>query len=382
MGMREPGSEHHATIVIGGGQVGLAAAYELTRRDHDVLVLEARRRIGDTWRDRYESLRLYSPASADSLPGLRFPLPSRSFPTGRQMGDYLEAYVAHHGLPVRADVHVTEVSAMNGAAEGPNPFRITSSQGTFTADQVVVATGGFQHPRVPEFAADLDPAIVQLHSSAYHNPSQLGDGPVLVVGFSHSGADLAHEAAIAGHRTILSGKGHGQLPFPIDSRRGRYLGWPLARFLTTRVLTLRTPIGRKMAPKVRRGGAPLLRIRRPELEAAGVELREARTEGVTEGRPRLADGSVLDVKNVIWCTGFRPDFGWIRLPFETVDGLPAQDRGVVAAVPGLYFLGLPFLSSFASMLVLGAPRDARHVADHIVRNGTRAAALPSASSAA
>jgi putative flavoprotein involved in K+ transport len=380
--MPAAGLEQHEIIVIGAGQAGLAAAYELGRRGHEVLVLEANDRVGDTWRGRYASLRLYSPAGADTLPGYPFPLPARSFPTGQQMGDYLEAYVAHHRLAVRTGVSVEQLDDAGAAGADGGSFRITTNRGALAADRVVVATGGFNRPRVPEFTAELDPAIRQLHSSEYRSPDQLRDGAVLVVGFSHSGADIAHEVANAGHETILSGKGHGQLPFPIDSWRGRYIGWPLARFMATRILTLSTPIGRKMAPNVRRGGAPLLRIRRPELEAAGVDLREARTVGVSDGRPRLADGSVLQVGNVVWCTGFRPDFSWIRLPLKTQDGWPVQQRGVVPAVPGLYFLGLPFLHSFASMLVLGAPLDARHVADHISRSSQADAMARAGSSAA
>ena len=375
------GAEHHAVIVIGGGQAGLSAAYHLSQRGRDCVLLEASDRIGDVWRQRYESLRLYSPASADTLPGMRFPLPGRSFPTGRQMGDYLEAYASHHRLPVRTGVRVDELGPAEDADADAASFRITTSQGTFSADQVIVAMGGFRNPRVPDFAAELDPAIRQLHSSEYRSPDQLQPGPVLVVGFSHSGADIAHEVATAGHTTILSGKGHGQIPFAIDSWRGRYLGWPIARFVTTRILTLGTPIGRKMAPKVRRGGAPLLRIRRPELQAAGVDLRELRTVGVTGGRPRLADGTVLEVGNVIWCTGFRPDYSWIRLPLEMEDGWPVQHRGVAASVPGLYFLGIPFLHSFASMLVLGAPRDARYVVERIAEGPARVSSARAGSSA-
>jgi putative flavoprotein involved in K+ transport len=138
------------------------------------------------------------------------------------------------------------------------------------------------------------------------------------------------------------------------------------RFVAWNVLTLRTPIGRKMAPKVRAGGGPLLRIRRGDLEAVGVTLNEARTVDVdARGRPVLADGTALDVANVVWCTGFRPDYGWIELPVIGEDGWPMERRGVVDAQPGLSFLGIPFLYSFTSMLVLGAGRDAAYVVDRL-----------------
>ena len=210
--MIEPAAERHQAVVIGAGQSGLAAAYHLQQRGIDFVVLEASNRVGDGWRARYDSLRLYSPARYDSLPGLRVPLPKRAYPTGRQMGDYLEAYVAHHKLPVRTG---TVVDGLEAADDG---YLITAGERRFHAEQVVLAGGFFRRPKVPEFAADLDPAIRQFHSSEYHQPSQLADGPVLVVGLSHSGADLALESVKHGHPTTISGRSHGQLPFSVDSR--------------------------------------------------------------------------------------------------------------------------------------------------------------------
>jgi putative flavoprotein involved in K+ transport len=360
--------ERHEVVVMGAGQAGLAAGYHLARCGIEFVILEASPRVGDVWRDRYDSLLLYSPARYDALPGHPFPLGRNVFPTGAQMGDYLEAYVAHHRLPVQTAIHVGSLRAASDAGDG---YLITAGARTYGADQVIVATGAFQRPHVPEFAAQLDPQIRQLHSADYRNPGQLADGPVLVVGVSHSGADLAYEVAAAGHRTILSGKDHGQLPFSVDSRRG-VLAWPIMRFLAWNLLTLSTPIGRKMAAQVRKGGGPLLRIRRSDLERAGVERFEARTVGVSDGRPMLADGTVLDMANVIWCTGFRPDYGWIDLPVIGEDGWPREYRGVVESSPGLYFLGIPFLYSFTSMLVIGAGRDAAYVVERVAgRRGKR-----------
>jgi putative flavoprotein involved in K+ transport len=186
---------------------------------------------------------------------------------------------------------------------------------------------------------------------------------VLVVGAAHSGGDIALEAA-ATHPTILCGRDTGQIPVPLESRRMR-AAWTVLRFLATRVLTVDTPIGRKAKPKLRAHGGPLLRVRRADLEAAGVERVLERMVGVEAGRPVLADGRVLDVANVVWCTGFRPDYGWIDLPLELEDGYPRQRRGAVASHPGLYFVGLVFLHSFSSMLILGAGRDAEVVVEQI-----------------
>jgi putative flavoprotein involved in K+ transport len=364
-------------LVIGGGQAGLAAAYHLHRQGIDYRVVEGDTRIGDVWRRRYDSLRLYSPAGWDALPGLPFPLPKWSFPTGPQMADYLESYADHFGLCVDTGVLIDRLE--QPAADG-QPFVAIAGGRHYEAGQVIVATGAFQRPHVPDFAKDLDRAIRQLHSSAYRNSSQLVDGPVLVVGLSHSGADLAHEIA-ATHPVILSGRAHGQLPVPLESRRGK-LGWPVVAALAWHVATLDTPIGRRMAPEVKKGGGPLLRWRKPELKAAGVELVEARTTGVRDGKPVLADGRVLDVANVVWCTGFRTDYGWIDPPIELDEhGWPVQYRGV-SSLPGLFFMGVLFQYAFTSMNIHGVGRDAEYVVDRIAdRLAERRAALPEARAA-
>ena len=350
----------HEVVVIGGGQTGLSAGHHLAKRGIDFVILEARERIGDIWRSRWDSLKLYSPAKYDALPGMPFPGRGGHFPTSAEMADYLESYADSQRLPVHTGVRVTRVSA-----DGDG-YAIDTSEGRYSARQVIVASGGFRDPYVPAVSADLAPSIRQIHSSDYLRPDQLAEGPVLVVGFSHSGADVAHEAARTGHRTILSGVSHGQLPFSVESRRGALM-WPLLRVLASNVLTLNTPIGRKMAPEVRKGGAPLLRYRRQDLVADGVELHDARVVGARDGLPLLADDSVHEVATVVWCTGFKPDYSWVEP--ATVDdlGWPIQHRGVVAESPGLYFLGIPFQFGFTSMLVLGAGRDAGHVVEHVAR---------------
>jgi putative flavoprotein involved in K+ transport len=355
--------QQYGTVVIGGGQAGLAVGYHLRRQGRSFVILDAGERLGDSWRARWDSLRLYSPASRDALPGMRFPARSTSYPTKDEMADYLEAYAARFELPVRSGTAVDTLAKEHGR------YVATSGDLRFEADNVVIATGVFQKPHVPNFAGELDPGITQLHSRDYRNLSQLQPGPVLVVGASHSGADVAFEAA-SEHEVILSGKDTGQLPASVESRRGRMLFRGLF-FAGTHVITADTPIGRKVRPHIRHGGGPLLRYRRKDLRKAGVERVLARTVGVQDGQPVLDDGRVLDVANVVWCTGFRPDYSWIRLPFELgEDGYPVQYRGVVSSSPGLYFVGLPFLHSFASMLIGGAGRDAERVVRHIVTERT------------
>lgn len=353
-----PATERFETVIIGGGQAGLATGYHLAKRGRTFVILDASERVGDAWRNRWDSLRLYSPAAYDGLPGRPFAARRASFPTTHEMGDYLEAYATHLELPVRSRTTVDALTKDDGV------YLVSAGGDTLEADNVVVATGVMQTPFVPSFAPELDPRITQLHSNDYRNLSQLQEGGVLVVGASHSGADIAYEAA-AKHETILSGPDTGQIPASVETRRGR-VGFRVLFFVGSRVLTMDTPLGRKMRPHIRHGGAPLLRYRKNDLRDAGVERVLARTVRVQDGLPVLEDGRILDVQNVVWCTGFRRDFSWIDVPFEMgLDGYPVQYRGVVESSPGLYFVGLLFLHSFTSMLIAGTGRDAERVAKHI-----------------
>jgi putative flavoprotein involved in K+ transport len=348
-------TERFQTVVIGGGQAGLSVGYHLARQQRQFVILDADERVGDSWRSRWDSLRVYTPARYSGLPGRPFPGPGFSYPGKDDVADYLEAYAAHFDLPLRTGVKVDSLSR-NGDA-----FVLSAGERRIEADTVVVASGAYRGSKVPAFAAELDPGIVQLDSTEYRNPSQLREGGVLVVGAGNSGAEIALETARA-HPTWLSGRHPGSEP----TRAGSFLDrlfMPLFWFLISHVVTVRTPIGRKVQPKVK-AGTPLARVRPKDIEAAGVE-RVPRTVGAQEGRPALEDGRVLDVANVIWCTGFRADFGWIALPVFGADGEPVHDRGVVEAEPGLYFVGRPFLYGFTSSLIGGVGRDAEHVVRHI-----------------
>jgi putative flavoprotein involved in K+ transport len=355
------------TVIIGGGQAGLAVGFHLARQDRSFVVLEANDRIGENWRRHYDSLRLYSPARFNALPGWPVPLDPWAYPTKDEIADYLEAYARRFELPVITGLRVERLR------RDGDRYELRAGAHRFVADNVVVASGTFQEPIVPQLAAELDPAIRQMHSSEYRRPADLQPGPVLVVGAAHSGADIAHELARAGHPTVLSGRINGELPFDIEGRAA-HVALPILWRVANHVLTVRTPIGRKARAKVRAHGGPLLRIKRSHLREAGVEHVESRVEQVQAGLPVLADGRVLDVANVVWCTGFGKDVSWIDVNVTGEDGWPEQTNGAVESSPGLYFVGLPFLYSFASMLVGGVGRDARRVADHIVaRAGERRA---------
>jgi putative flavoprotein involved in K+ transport len=347
-------SERFETIIVGGGQAGLAVAYYLARRGQPYVILDANKRIGDAWRNRWDSLRLFSPARYDALPGMRFPARGDSFPTKDQMADYLECYAGHFKLNVRNGVKVDALS------RDGNHFVVTAGDRRLESKQVVVAMANYQLPRVPAFARELDPSITQVHSHDYRSPSQLREGGVLVVGVGNSGADIGMDV-VRSHPTWLSGAESGKLPYRIESVLGRFLFVRLLRFIGHRVLTVSTPLGRKARPRLLHGAAPLIRVKPEDLIAAGIE-RVPRVVGVREGKPLLADDRALDVANVIWCTGYHPGFSWIHLPAFDEAGDPLHDRGIVREVPGLYFVGLHFLYSMTSAAITGIGRDAKHVA--------------------
>lgn len=350
--------ERVQTVVIGGGQAGLSVGYHLARRGLSFVILDGNGRIGDSWRNRWESLRLFSPARFNGLDGMAFPAPPHSFPTKDEMADYLEAYAARFALPVRTGVRVTRV-----AREGRH-YVVTAGDLRFVADHVVVAMASYQAPRIPPFAAQLDPDITQMHSVDYRAPRQLRKGGVLIVGAGNSGAEIAAELA-RHHRVWMSGKPMGELPFNQNGWAARaFLLKLMFRVVFHRVLTVDTLIGRKARPQIIAGGTPLIRVKSKALAAAGIE-RVSRTVGVRDGRPLLDDGRVLDVANVIWCTGFHGGLSWIDLPVFESDGEPRHERGIAVGEPGLYFVGLHFLYSMSSSMIHGVGRDAERIASTI-----------------
>lgn len=346
-------AERIHTIVIGGGQSGLSVGYHLAQRGINFLILDAHNRIGNAWRNRWDSLRLFTPARYVELPGMRYPGRGDAFPTKDQIADYIEAYAEHFKLPVQSGVNVDRLS------KAGDHFLVQAGKLRYEADNVIVAMANYQVPRVPAFASDLDPGIVQLHSQDYRNPSQLRDGGALVVGMGNSGADIAIEVAQS-HATWISGKESGHIPFPIDTWFARFIAFRFVRFFGHHVLTLSTPIGRKARPKLLTQAAPLIRVRPKDLIDAGVE-QVGRVIGLEDGRPLLEGGRTLDVKNVIWCTGYEPGFSWIDLPVFSEGGRPAHERGVSKKVPGLYFVGLHFQYAMSSATLIGIGRDAEFV---------------------
>lgn len=355
------------TVVIGAGQAGLSTGYHLAKKGREFVILDAASRVGDQWRRQWDSLRLYLPAKYVGLPGLGFPAKPWTFPGKDAVGDYLEQYATHFSLPIRFDTRVERLEARSSGG-----YLVTTPEVRYTCTNVVIATGTFgRTPRIPDFAADLDPGIQQLHSSEYRRPGQLQDGPVLVVGASHSGTDIAYEVAQS-HPTILAGRDCGQIPFRIESGTARRV-FPILMFLWQHLLTRRTPIGTKMMPELRYHGGPMLRVKRSDLAERDVERITDRVTGVRNGRPVVGERE-LDVANVVWSTGFQQNFDWIDLPILKEDGWPTEKRGVATQAPGLYFCGLAFQYAFSSMLLAGVGRDAEYVVNQIVRHTTTSSA--------
>jgi len=338
-------------VVIGAGQAGLASAYELALRGVKQVVLEAGSQVGDQWRKRWDSLRLFTPARFDNLPGSKFPAPPDSFPDKNQLADYLQDYAREHRLPIR-----TGVRALSLERSGDS-YTLDTSAGPIIAKHVVVATG-YQGPKVPEFAVDIRPEIRQVHASGYKNTSQL-IGEVLVVGAGTSGVEIAIEAARAGFKTVLAGRGTGAIPPIFYAFQGRFF-W----FFANKIASVRTPMGRRMRPLVLHHGAPLIRVTMREALAAGVE-RAPRVTAVDGGFPVCEGGRKLQPQTIVWCTGFTRDYSWIRFPVTSPDGYPKHTGGVAEGEKGLYFMGLPFQTRLASGLIGGQGPDAAFVAETI-----------------
>lgn len=356
-GYKDTAPYETSTIVIGAGQAGLSVGYHLSRLGLPFVILDAGKRIGDPWRHRWDSLRLFTPAAYDGLHGMRFPASPHYFPTKDEMADYLEGYAKKFDLPVRLGMRVDRLARENGR------FVVTAGNHRFEADNVVVAMSSYQQPKIPDFAGELDPEIVQMHSADYRNPSQLRAGDVLLVGAGNSGSEIAMELSRS-HRVWMSGRDTGHVPFRIQTRAARYLFMPIVlKFVFHRILTINTFIGRADRRKKLNVGGPLIRVKPKDLIAAGVK-RAPRMTGIHDGKPVLEDGRVLDVSNVIWCTGFHPGFSWIDLPVHG-EVEPKHKGGIVESEPGLYFVGLHFLYAMSSTMIQGVGRDAERIAKAI-----------------
>jgi putative flavoprotein involved in K+ transport len=337
-------------VVVGGSQAGLAMAWHLARQGLRFVVLEAGPEIGHTWRSRWDSLTLFTPAQYDALPGMPFPAPADTYPTKDPVAGFLQAYAAAFDLPVRLNARAAQLSRTE---EG---FELRTADGqVYRARQVVVATGPFQVPFVPPAAGHLDASVTQLHSASYRNPQALPDGPVLVVGGGNSGFQIAEELAATRPVDLSIGAKAPMLP---QRLAGKDLFWWLTHLGLMRV-TAESWLGRRLRSR------PdfIIGSSRRRLQKAGARFRPRLTSA--DGRSvRFADGSTLDVGVVIWATGYRSDYSWIHIPGVTHDGQVAHRRGVTD-VPGLYFLGLTWQHTRGSALLGFVNDDATYLADRV-----------------
>jgi putative flavoprotein involved in K+ transport len=347
---REPADDRPLdVVVVGGSQAGLAMAWHLTQQGLNFVVLEAGPEVGHVWRSRWDSLRLFTPAQYDALPGMAFPAPADTYPTKDPVADYLQAYVAAFNLPVRLNARATSLVQTDGG------FEVQAGDQTYRARQVVVATGPFQVPFVPPMAAKLDPSVTQLHSADYRNPQALPDGPALVVGGGNSGFQIAEELVATRQVDLSIATTYPMLPQRLG---GRDLFWWLTRLGLLRVTVDSRP-GRRMSRR-----DFVIGTNRRRLERAGVRFRPRLVDA--EGRTvRFADHALLEeVGVVVWATGYRPDYGWIKVPGVVREGHVVHRRGV-AEVPGLYFLGLSWQHTRGSALLGFVQEDATFLADRI-----------------
>jgi putative flavoprotein involved in K+ transport len=351
-------------IVVGAGQAGLAIGWYLARLGLRFLVLEASAELGRSWRSRWDSLTLFTPAQYDALPGMPFPAPADTYPTKEPVADYLRAYADAFRLPVRLNSRVTSLSR---SGDG---FEVRTADETFSARRVVVATGPFQVPFVPPAAGGLDSPVTQLHSADYRNPQALPDGPVLVVGGGNSGLQIAEELSASRRVDVSIGTSPPMLP---QRLAGRDLFWWL-----TRLGLMRVPAESRLGRRVQARGEFVIGTSRRQLKRAGVTFRP-RLVGADGRTVRFADGSTLDVGVVVWATGYRSDYSWISVPGVVRNGRVAHRRGVTD-VPGLYFLGLSWQHTRGSALLGFLDEDARHIADRIAAD--RAATAPNESTTA
>jgi putative flavoprotein involved in K+ transport len=337
-------------LVIGAGQSGLAVAWHLARRNVRFLVLDAAPELGYSWRRRWDSLRLFTPAEYSGLPGMPFPAAPGTYPDKDDVADYLSTYAEANHLPVLLN------TAVQSLTRADKVFTAHTSQGTLSARQVIVATGPFQRPAVPAFAAALPAQVAQLHSSDYRNPQQLPDGRVLVVGAGNSGLQIALELAATREVDVAVGSKQKMVP---QRPLGRDLFWWLTKTgLLTRPAT--SPLVRLFR---RRGGDLVIGTNQRMLDDAGVRMRP-RLTGVEGRSVRFADGASAQVDVVLWATGFRADYSWIDIPGVCDAGALVHRRGITK-VPGLSFVGLPWQHTRGSALLGFVAEDAAWVTDRV-----------------
>lgn len=336
-------------LVIGGGQAGLAMGYYLQRTGCDFVIVDGASEIGDSWRSRWDSLVLFTPRQFDNLPGLPFPGEADTYPTKDEVATYLKTYAATFDLPVRTNTRISKV-----VKEGDR-FVAAADDASIEATQVVVTTGPFQTPFVPDQSAGADPAIAQLHSSTYQRPGDLPSGDVLVVGGGNSGCQIARELATSHHVELAIGKRSPVIP---QRLLGRDIWWWGSKLGVSKV-TIDSKLGRRLSTR-----DPIIGQGPRSLARTGVTLRKA-VRSIAGRTVTFEDGTTSEAATILWATGFHGSFGWIDVPGVLDErGRPRQRRGVTSA-PGFFFLGLSWQWTRGSALLGWVGDDAAYVAERI-----------------
>jgi putative flavoprotein involved in K+ transport len=345
----EPTSSYEV-VVVGAGQAGLAIGYFLRRQGRDFVILERAGQIAPAWRERWDSLTLFTPRRYSGLPGLPFPGDPDGYPTRDEVIAYLERYAAHFNLPFELNSEVRELDRSDDGR-----FHLEADGQTIVSDQVVVATGPFQTPYVPKLSERLGGDVFQTHAVGYRRPDEVPPGTVLVVGGGNTGFQIAKE--LSATRKVVLSIGSRQTPLP-QRPLGRDLFWWLTK---TRILdkTVESRLGRKLSTRETLIGSSPRELKK----RYGVQLnpRVVDADGHTVC---FQDGSKLKVDAVIWATGYRPDYSWIKLPIIDPDGRLRHRRGVTD-VPGLYLLGLTWQHTRGSALIGWVKDDAEFIAERI-----------------
>ncbi|WP_134683148.1 flavin-containing monooxygenase [Brevibacillus migulae] len=341
-------------IVIGAGQAGLAMSYYLQQEGLSFLVLDQHQQVGESWRRRYDSLVLFTPRTYSGLPGLPFPGNQDELPTKDDVAHYLQLYAAYFQFPIRHQQTVISVTLQRGTY-----LVKTDAADSYLAKQIVVATGPFHRPLVPSWSKRLASSINQLHTNEFRNSAQLVDGPVLIVGAGNSGAQLAVELAAERHVYLAFGQNRAHFPLILW---GKNLFWYLDKLGFSNI-TINSRLGRWLAAKP----DPIFGYKEEikQLIAQNRMTIKPRARSANHDSVHFTDGSQLSVPNILWATGYQPDYTWLDVPgVRNPDGKPIHDRGVTP-LPGLYFLGLPWQYRRSSALLGGVGADAAYLSEQI-----------------
>lgn len=341
----------YETVIIGAGQAGLAIGYYLKRLNQSFFLLDRNQNVGDEWRKRYDSLRLFTPRMYSALPGLPLEGDPHGFPVKDEIARYLKRYAELFELPIQRQTDVKIVRKTK------DRFYIQTDNQSYEAENIIVASGPFMKPCMPDFSQNLSADILQLHSSQYKNSADLKEGNVLVVGGGNSGAQIAVELANEKETYLSISKKLRFLPLKIGSKS--FFWW------LDKTGILNAPRDSWVAKKIRSSGDPIFGSELKNALASGTVIRKSRTVGGSGIAIQFQDHTALDVQNIIWSTGFVSDYRWLEIEgVLNCEGRPIHQRGVTQ-IDGLYFLGLPWQYRRGSALLQGVGEDARYIAEHI-----------------